>query len=69
MPMGTVKWFDRAKGYGFITVDETGREIFVHYADIEMDGFRLLREGQRVTCEIEESDRPQARNVVPERRG
>lgn len=45
---GTVKWFDTKKGYGFITADDGGRELFVHHASIEGKGFHDLAQGQRV---------------------
>ena len=48
MALGTVKWFNAEKGYGFITIDETGDDVFVHWSAIQMDGFRALEEGQRV---------------------
>lgn len=60
---GTVKWFNNKKGYGFIN-EETGRDIFVHFSSIEMDGYKSLNEGDEVAFEIEESDRgPEAKNV------
>ncbi|RAY11433.1 cold-shock protein [Actinomadura craniellae] len=60
MAQGTVKWFNDEKGYGFIAVDG-GRDVFVHYSAIQMDGYRSLQEGQRVEFEITQSDRgPQA---------
>lgn len=65
MPSGTVKWFDRSKGFGFIVVDESAAEVFVHYRDIHMDGFRVLGEGQRVDFAIHAGERPQAREVMP----
>jgi cold shock protein len=52
MPQGTVKWFDNAKGYGFITVDDGSKDVFVHHTAIQTDGFRSLSEGQRVEFEI-----------------
>ena len=52
MAQGTVKWFNDAKGYGFITVDEGSKDIFVHYSAISGDGFKSLAEGQRVEFEI-----------------
>ena len=48
---GTVKWFNDAKGYGFISPDDEGADLFVHYSAIEMNGFRTLAEGQRVQFE------------------
>jgi cold shock protein len=63
MAQGTVKWFNADKGYGFIAVDG-GRDVFVHFSAIQMDGYRSLDEGQRVEFEIEQSDRgPQASAV------
>ncbi len=60
MAQGTVKWFNPDKGYGFIAVDN-GRDVFVHYTAIQMDGYRTLEEGQRVEFDIMNSDRgPQA---------
>jgi CspA family cold shock protein len=54
--LGKVKWFNEAKGYGFIERDEGG-DIFVHYTAIEGEGFRTLKEGQYVEFEIRESDK------------
>jgi len=56
MAQGTVKWFNADKGYGFIAVDG-GRDVFVHFSAIQMDGYRSLEEGQRVEFDIENSDR------------
>ncbi|MCX2750352.1 cold-shock protein [Arthrobacter sp. MI7-26] len=64
MALGTVKWFNAEKGYGFITVDESGDDIFVHWSAIQMDGFRALEEGQRVEFELGEGQKgPQAESV------
>jgi CspA family cold shock protein len=61
---GTVKWFNEAKGYGFITA-ESGTDVFVHYSAIEEEGFKTLAEGQRVSFEVVEGTKgPQASNVV-----
>ncbi len=61
---GTVKWFSRAKGYGFISRDG-GDDVFVHYTAIQGDGFRNLDEGQQVEFSVEDSPKgPQATNVV-----
>ena len=61
---GTVKWFNGAKGYGFIERDEGG-DIFVHYTAIVGEGFRNLEEGERVEFSVVESDKgPQAQDVV-----
>ena len=62
---GTVKWFNSQKGYGFI-VGEDGKDVFVHFSAIQVDGYKTLEEGQSVEFEIEQSPRgPQAVNVVP----
>ncbi|OCL27660.1 putative cold-shock DNA-binding protein [Orenia metallireducens] len=64
MERGTVKWFDGAKGYGFIE-REAGDDVFVHFSSIQDEGFKTLEEGQEVEFEITEGDRgPQAANVV-----
>jgi CspA family cold shock protein len=61
---GTVKWFSEKKGFGFIEQDN-GPDIFVHYSSIETPGFKTLADGERVSFEVEESDRgPKAKNVV-----
>ena len=60
---GTVKWFNNKKGYGFIN-EEGGRDIFVHFSSINMDGYKSLNEGEKVIFEVEESSRgPEAKNV------
>jgi len=56
MANGIVKWFSNKKGFGFIE-QEDGSDIFVHYSSIDMDGFKTIAEGERVTFEVEESDR------------
>ena len=53
---GTVKWFNDAKGYGFIT-GEDGKDLFVHFSGIKSDGFKSLKEGQAVSYEVETSDK------------
>jgi len=61
---GTVKWFSRAKGYGFIE-REGGEDVFVHFSALQGEGFRNLEEGEKVEFTIEDSDKgPQAANVV-----
>ena len=63
--VGTVKWFNGAKGYGFIT-RESGGDVFVHYSAIQADGYKNLDEGQRVEFSVEQGPKgPQATNVVP----
>ena len=66
MATGTVKWFNDAKGFGFIVPDDGGpKDVFVHHTAIRMDGFRTLAEGQRVSYEVEQGAKgPQAINVV-----
>lgn len=56
---GIVKWFNDAKGYGFITPDEGGDDLFVHFSSVEGDGFRSLQEGQRVEFETVEGRKGQ----------
>lgn len=61
---GTVKWFNDAKGYGFIARDAGGSDVFVHHSAITMEGFRTLAEGDRVEFTIEEGAKgPAAANV------
>jgi CspA family cold shock protein len=65
MSQGTVKWFNSEKGYGFITPDEGGADVFVHHTAINATGYRTLEEGQQVSFEIEQSDKgPQATGVT-----
>src|SRR5712692_56050 len=52
MPTGTVKWFNDAKGYGFITPDDGGEDLFAHFSAIQMSGFKTLKEGQKVQFEV-----------------
>jgi len=63
MAEGIVKWFNDRKGYGFIE-REDGKDLFVHHTSIDMTGFRTLAEGDKVSFEVNESDRgPEAKNV------
>ena len=65
MAQGTVKWFNSEKGFGFITQDG-GPDVFVHFSAIESDGYRELRENQRVEFNVKDGDKcPQAENVFP----
>ena len=67
MNKGTVKWFNAEKGYGFISNDEGGEDVFVHFSAIQADGFKTLNEGQKVDFEIIDGARgPQAANVKVE---
>jgi CspA family cold shock protein len=61
---GTVKWFNESKGFGFIT-QEDGKDVFVHYTDIQEDGFKTLAEGQAVLFEVVDGPKgPKATNVT-----
>ena len=53
MATGIVKWFNDSKGYGFITPDESGKDLFVHYSEIQADGYKSLNEGDKVQFEPE----------------
>lgn len=53
MPTGTVKWFNNAKGFGFILPNDGGGDLFAHYSSIEMDGYKTLKAGQTVSFEVE----------------
>ena len=65
MSQGTVTWFNGSKGYGFIT-GEDGKDYFVHFSAINVDGFKTLDEGQKVTFDVESGPKgPQASNVTP----
>ncbi|WP_028950233.1 cold-shock protein [Sulfurihydrogenibium subterraneum] len=62
---GTVKWFDSKKGFGFITRDDNGQDIFVHFSAIQGKGFKNLEEGEKVEFEIVQEEKgPRAANVV-----
>ena len=65
MNKGTVKWFNAQKGYGFITNESTGEDVFVHFSGIAGEGYKSLEEGQKVTFDITEGNRGlQAVNVT-----
>lgn len=62
---GVVKWFNEEKGFGFLTQDEGGKDVFVHFRSIASEGFKTLKDGQRVEFEVEDGQKgPQAANVV-----
>ncbi len=67
---GTVKWFNAEKGYGFIANDEGGEDVFVHFSAIQVDGFKTLNEGQKVSFETEQdpkyASKLRAVNVIPQ---
>ena len=68
MKRGTVKWFNAEKGYGFLSNDEGGEDVFVHFSAIQTDGYRTLEEGQKVEFEEEMDERKgklRAVNVKP----
>jgi CspA family cold shock protein len=65
MATGTVKWFNDDKGYGFITQDDGGKDVFVHHSAISGEGYKSLAEGTRVEYEVEDGPKgPQARTVT-----
>ncbi len=67
MNKGTVKWFNGTKGFGFITDESNGNDVFVHFSGIATDGFKTLDEGQRVSFDVTRGDRGmQAVNVTVE---
>jgi CspA family cold shock protein len=57
MPTGTVKWFNNAKGFGFILPEDGGSDLFAHYSSIEMEGYKTLKAGQVVTFDIVTTDK------------
>ena len=66
MPTGTVKWFNNAKGYGFIVPEEGGEDLFAHFSAVNMDGYKTLNAGDPVQFEVTVGDKgPQATDIVP----
>lgn len=66
MATGTVKWFNESKGFGFISPDAGGADVFVHFSAIQGSGFRTLAEGQKVSYDVTDGQKgPQAVNVTP----
>lgn len=66
MPMGTVKWFNNAKGYGFILCADGEGDVFAHYSAIQMDGYKTLKAGQEVSFELVEGEKGlHATNIRP----
>jgi len=66
MPEGTVKWFNADKGYGFVTPEAGGADIFVHFSAIKSSGYKSLDEGQKVSYTVTEGQKgPQASDVQP----
>ncbi len=66
MSKGTVKWFNADKGFGFITPDDGGKDLFVHYSEVKVSGYATLNEGQKVEYEVGEGKKgPCANNVTP----
>jgi len=64
MATGTVKWFNDAKGFGFITPEDGSKDVFAHFSAIASEGFRSLSEGQKVTYDVEQGPKgPQAANI------
>ncbi|MBF7052173.1 cold-shock protein [Halomonas sp. KAO] len=64
MATGTVKWFNDTKGYGFISPDDGGDDLFAHFSEIQADGFKSLQDGQKVTFEVTQGKKGlQASNI------
>ena len=66
MAQGTVKWFNDANGFGFITPDDGGKDLFAHFSEIKANGFRSLQEGQKVEFVVKQGPKgPQASEIKP----
>lgn len=66
MAQGTVKWFNDAKGFGFITLDDGSKDVFVHHSSIRVEGHKTLSEGQKVEFDVVQGSKgPAAENVRP----
>jgi CspA family cold shock protein len=66
MATGTVKWFNDAKGFGFITPDNGGEDLFAHFSEVKADGFKSLQENQKVSFDVKTGPKgQQASNIVP----
>ncbi len=66
MAQGTVKWFNDAKGFGFITPDDGGKDLFAHFSEIKASGFKSLQEGQKVEFVVKQGPKgPQASEIKP----
>jgi cold shock protein len=66
MSTGTVKWFNDSKGFGFITPDDGGKDLFAHFSAIQGSGFKTLKENQKVSFDVAQGPKgPQAQNIRP----
>jgi CspA family cold shock protein len=66
MATGTVKWFNETKGYGFISPDDGGDDLFAHFSEIQAEGFKTLQDGQKVSFEVTQGKKGlQASNIRP----
>jgi CspA family cold shock protein len=64
MATGTVKWFNDAKGFGFITPDDGGKDLFAHHSSIQMDGYKSLKEAQKVSFEVTQGPKGPAATAI-----